>query len=129
MGVITAPASGSAIQPACTARVPNRRVRSWSDVLVRAGTSGRLPRRASEPYVTDMAPSDVSTCLVVDDEPRLRRVLVRLLEGDGFVCREAGSGVEALRELEREPAPLVISDLRMPEMDGVTLLQIGRAHV
>jgi response regulator RpfG family c-di-GMP phosphodiesterase len=62
-------------------------------------------------------------CLVVDDEPRLRRVLIRLLEGEGFVCREAGSGVEALAELEKEPVPLLISDLRMPEMDGVTLLR------
>ena len=62
-------------------------------------------------------------CLVVDDEPRLRRVLVRLLEGEGFTCAEAGSGVEALRELEKGAVPLVISDLRMPEMDGVTLLR------
>jgi len=62
-------------------------------------------------------------CLVVDDEPRLRRVLVRLLETEGFTCAEAGSGVEALRELERQPVPLVISDLRMPEMDGVSLLR------
>ena len=62
-------------------------------------------------------------CLVVDDEPRLRRVLVRLLEGEGFSCAEAGSGVEALKELENGPAPLVISDLRMPEMDGVSLLR------
>src|SRR5262245_42214836 len=62
-------------------------------------------------------------CLIVDDEPRLRRVLVRLLESEGFTCAEAGSGVEALRELERMPVPLVISDLRMPEMDGVTLLR------
>jgi len=60
-------------------------------------------------------------CLVVDDEPRLRRVLVRLLEGEGFECAQAGSGVEALRELEQTPVPLVISDLRMPEMDGVAL--------
>jgi response regulator RpfG family c-di-GMP phosphodiesterase len=62
-------------------------------------------------------------CLVVDDEPRLRRVLIRLLEGEGFVCREAGSGVEALALLEIEPVPLLISDLRMPEMDGVGLLR------
>src|SRR6266851_9587027 len=62
-------------------------------------------------------------CLVVDDEPRLRRVLVRLLENEGFSCAEAGSGVEALRVLEAQPVPLVISDLRMPEMDGVTLLR------
>src|SRR5216117_3399132 len=62
-------------------------------------------------------------CLVVDDEPRLRRVLVRLLEGEGFVCHEAGSGTEALEMMRHEPVPLVISDLRMPQMDGVTLLR------
>lgn len=62
-------------------------------------------------------------CLVVDDEPRLRRVLVRLLEGEGFVCREAGSGVEAIEALTEEPVPLVLSDVRMPQMDGVTLLR------
>ena len=63
------------------------------------------------------------SCLVVDDEPRLRRVLVHLLEGEGFRCREAGTGVEALRVMESDVAPLVISDLRMPEMDGVSLLR------
>src|SRR2546426_3666347 len=70
-----------------------------------------------------MPPFSGMRCLVVDDEPRLRRVLVRLLEGEGFTCAEAGSGVEALAELEKGPVPLVISDLRMPEMDGVTLLR------
>src|SRR5213080_1054190 len=62
-------------------------------------------------------------CLVVDDEPRLRRVLVRLLEGEGFTCAEAGSGTEALEKMHAEPVPLVISDLRIPQMDGVTLLR------
>jgi len=70
-----------------------------------------------------MAPHNGLHCLVVDDEPRLRRVLVRLLEGDGFVCREAGSGVEALEALEKEPVPLMLSDVRMPLMDGVALLR------
>ncbi len=67
-------------------------------------------------------------CLVVDDEPRLRRVLVRLLEGEGFTCTEAGSGTEALEAMRQEPLPLVISDLRMPQMDGVTLLREIIAH-
>src|SRR5213596_2236933 len=70
-----------------------------------------------------MPPFSGMRCLVVDDEPRLRRVLVRLLEGEGFACAEAGSGVEALQELAKGPVPLVISDLRMPEMDGVSLLR------
>ena len=70
-----------------------------------------------------MPEPNATRCLVVDDEPRLRRVLVRLLEGEGFTCREAGSGTEALALLHQEPAPLVISDLRMPQMDGVALLR------
>jgi response regulator RpfG family c-di-GMP phosphodiesterase len=70
-----------------------------------------------------MPPVKGMHCLVVDDEPRLRRVLVRLLEGEGLQCQEASSGTEALELMQKEPAPLVISDLRMPHMDGVTLLR------
>src|SRR2546428_6617623 len=70
-----------------------------------------------------MALPNAVKCLVVDDEPRLRRVLVRLLEGEGFACSEAGSGTEALEMLQHDPVPLVISDLRMPQMDGATLLR------
>jgi cyclic di-GMP phosphodiesterase len=61
-------------------------------------------------------------CLIVDDEPHLRRVLVRLMRGDGFSCQEAGSGREALEILERMPAMLVLTDLHMPELDGIGLL-------
>ena len=62
-------------------------------------------------------------CLVVDDEPRLRQALVRLMQLDGFICFECGSGVEALEILAREPVMLVLSDLRMPKMDGAMLLR------
>ena len=61
-------------------------------------------------------------CLVVDDEPRLRQVLVHLMKQDGFRCFEAANGVEALDVLEREKIPLVMSDMRMPRMDGIELL-------
>src|ERR1041384_1412999 len=124
MGVITAPASGSGMWPACTARVPKRRFRSSPDACVMAGTEGRVPSRAGDLYVKRTMPQPNRVkCLVVDDEPRLRRVLVRLLEGEGFSCAEAGSGTEALEMLQQDPVPLVISDLRMPQMDGVTLLR------
>ena len=62
-------------------------------------------------------------CLVVDDEPRLRQALVRLMRGDGFTCLEAGSGVDALELLEKERVALVLSDMRMPKMDGQELLR------
>ena len=61
---------------------------------------------------------------VVDDEPTVRRSLVRMLQAQGFTCFEAGSGREALGVLERiGEAPLVISDMRMPEIDGIGLLE------
>jgi putative two-component system response regulator len=68
-----------------------------------------------------------ANCLIVDDEPTVRRSLVRMLQSQGFNCFEAGSGREALGVLERiGEAPLVISDMRMPEMDGVGLLEAVR---
>jgi putative two-component system response regulator len=67
-------------------------------------------------------------CLIVDDEPTVRRSLVRMLQAQGFHCLEAGSGLEALGVLEHsgEVPPLVISDMRMPELDGIGLLEAVR---
>jgi len=65
-------------------------------------------------------------CLIVDDEAPLRAVLRRILEQQGFTCRDAASGVEAVRLLEQAPAALVLSDYHMPEMDGVELLRTIR---
>jgi DNA-binding response OmpR family regulator len=60
--------------------------------------------------------------LVVDDEEALRALLVRLLQNEGFEPFSANDGEEAIR-LFRERSPLVvISDVRMPKMDGLTLL-------
>jgi putative two-component system response regulator len=67
-------------------------------------------------------------CLIVDDEPRLRQVMVHLMRSDGFQCVEAGNGVEALEQLEKYPAILVLSDLRMPKMDGFELLREIRSR-
>lgn len=67
-------------------------------------------------------------CLVVDDEPRLRQVLVHLMRSDGFTCVEAGNGEEALALLQQHPITLMMSDLRMPKMDGLELLRQTRAR-
>ena len=67
-------------------------------------------------------------CLIVDDEPRLRQVLVHLMRTDGFTCLEAGNGEEALEHLQRTPISLVMSDLRMPKMDGLELLRRVRGR-
>ena len=67
-------------------------------------------------------------CLIVDDEPRLRQVMVHLMRSDGFQCIEAGNGIEALEQLEKVQAILVLSDLRMPKMDGFALLREIRSR-
>ncbi len=71
---------------------------------------------------------DRTTCLIVDDEPPLRQVLLHLMRGAGFECFEAANGREALDRLARQPVTLVISDLRMPQMDGLALLREIRAR-
>lgn len=73
-------------------------------------------------------PSAKPNCLIVDDEPRLRQVLVHLMRNDGFACFEAGNGEEAIALLERHPMTLVMSDLRMPKLDGVGLLRQVRGR-
>lgn len=74
------------------------------------------------------AEPETVTCLVVDDEPRLRQVLVHLMRNDGFRCFEAANGLEAIELLEKQPVMLVMSDLRMPRMDGIELLKQIRAR-
>src|SRR6185369_10534992 len=68
------------------------------------------------------APADSPHCLIVDDEPALRQLLSHLMGDVGFTCLEAGNGEEALAVLEREEVSLVLSDLRMPKLDGIGLL-------
>ncbi len=67
-------------------------------------------------------------CLIVDDEARLRQVLMHLMRADGFRCLEAGNGVDALEMLATHEVTLVMSDLRMPKMDGMELLRQVRAR-
>ena len=61
--------------------------------------------------------------LVVDDEPNLRRVLAAQLTRDGYDVHTAENGEEGLALLEEHHIDLVITDLRMPKMDGMELLR------
>ena len=67
--------------------------------------------------------------LFVDDEPRVLRGLFRLLRDDRWALELAESGTEALEKLAGTPYDVIVSDYRMPGMDGVTLLEHVRdAH-
>ncbi len=61
--------------------------------------------------------------LVVDDDPGVRYTLREVLEAGGAAALEAATGEEALRRFDAEPVPLVVTDLRMPGMDGLELLR------
>jgi two-component system, NtrC family, response regulator AtoC len=61
--------------------------------------------------------------LVVDDEPNLRRVLSAQLERDGYDVHAAEDGEQALAILKEHHIDLVITDLRMPRLDGMELLR------
>jgi two-component system response regulator AtoC len=60
--------------------------------------------------------------LVVDNEAKMRRILELSLKSLGHSILEAGDGVEALAIIEEQPVDLVLTDLRMPRMDGIALL-------
>lgn len=67
--------------------------------------------------------------LLVDDDPGLLKLLGMRLVSEGYSVVTAESGPEALRVLGREKVDLVISDLRMDEMDGLQLLsEIQKGH-
>jgi len=59
--------------------------------------------------------------LLVDDDPSLLKLLGMRLSSEGYQITTAASGPEALRLLQKEQIDLVISDLRMDEMDGLAL--------
>ena len=61
--------------------------------------------------------------LVVDDEQNLRKVLAATLQREGYEVQVAADGEEALAALERDGADVIVTDLVMPRMDGLTLLR------
>ncbi|BDG04824.1 sigma-54-dependent transcriptional regulator [Anaeromyxobacter oryzae] len=66
------------------------------------------------------------TILVVDDEKNIRRSLRMVLEPEGYEVTEAESAEDGLKLLEAEPIDLCIFDIRLPGMDGLTLLSKAR---
>lgn len=61
--------------------------------------------------------------LVVDDEQSIRRLCITVGQGMGFVCSEAESAEAALELLERAPADIILTDLKLPNLCGTDLLR------
>jgi response regulator RpfG family c-di-GMP phosphodiesterase len=75
-------------------------------------------------HATDEAPR----ILVVDDESVIREILADFLSMEGFWVRTAADGSAALVELSRTHYDLVLSDLKMPNLGGIELLEAIRKH-
>ncbi len=67
--------------------------------------------------------------LLVDDDPRVRTTIGDALAEAGFAVRRASSGPEALKLIDGECPDIVLSDVRMPSMDGLELLKLLRERV
>jgi two-component system, OmpR family, KDP operon response regulator KdpE len=75
-----------------------------------------------------MANSDKRNILLVDDEAQITRVLKTALSAQGYSIRTAADGRQALQEIKNWSPDLIITDLRMPNMDGLELCRKVRTE-
>jgi signal transduction histidine kinase/ActR/RegA family two-component response regulator len=98
--------------------------------VVTLPASGRREDGHTEIAVAqDMPKSAGLACLVIDDEEEVGELIAEVLRRDGFSVIVAGSGKEALRQLKKQSFALILSDLKMPNMDGRRLFNhISESH-
>ncbi len=90
------------------------------DASVLQAGEGHLPAMPDIPGGTE-------TILVVEDDPRVRRVAVARLENTGYTVHQAGNGIEALAVLDAHPeVALLFTDIAMPGMSGDQLAKVVR---
>src|SRR5437870_6170378 len=68
----------------------------------------------------------MANLLIVDDELSMRQFLTHLFQREGHTVRVAENGRQAMTLLREQPADVVISDVKMPDMGGIELLQAAR---
>lgn len=75
-------------------------------------------------FTSSSAPHhDSPHLLVVDDEASMREVLEILFSAEGYIVDVAADGAEALEKLRHRAYDLILTDMRMPEVDGLELLE------
>ena len=87
----------------------------------RTAGPGRWPRALSRDADSMATIRTVGRVLLVDDDEPVRAITARMLRGGGYEVLEAGSAPEALRVFQRHRVDVVVTDVVMPEMDGLTL--------
>jgi DNA-binding NtrC family response regulator len=67
-----------------------------------------------------------ATVLLVDDEKNIQLTLSRALSMEGYAVELAGGGKEALEKIAALPVDVVVMDVRMPDLDGLAVLERAR---
>ncbi|HEX2167983.1 MAG TPA: response regulator [Longimicrobiales bacterium] len=70
----------------------------------------------------------MASVLIIDDDTSIRRVLRTALERAGHQVEEAGDGAEGMARYRSSPADLVVTDVYMPDQDGIETIQQLRAE-
>jgi excisionase family DNA binding protein len=96
---------------------------AWLDSHRRGG---RAEARRAEPGAPDTLEGVGRRVLVVDDEESIRELLTKTLALAEYEAQAVSDGKAGLELLRREPWDLLIADLRMPEMDGLSLIREAR---
>jgi DNA-binding NtrC family response regulator len=68
-------------------------------------------------------PKEAKRILLVDDEENARLALSRLLSKEGYIVDAVSNGYEALNHLREHDVNLIVTDIKMPEMDGISFLR------
>lgn len=107
----------------------------WVDLVSQPGVGTvvtlRLPVVAGEAATPSPIPTGgaAGRVLIVDDDPLLRRSMLRLLERQGFDAEVVESGAAALLRVEQEPrVDVLVMDIAMPDLDGIQTLHQIREH-
>jgi CheY-like chemotaxis protein len=67
--------------------------------------------------------------MIIDDDEQFRTMLKKMLEQNGYTTVEAANGERAMKEMERNPADIMIVDIIMPVMDGLeTIIHMQREY-
>ncbi|NUO19326.1 response regulator [bacterium] len=64
--------------------------------------------------------------LVIDDDPNIRQMVCRMLEREGYEVEVASNGKEGIDKFRAVPASLVITDIIMPEQEGIETIRMLR---
>lgn len=70
----------------------------------------------------------MSVILVAEDDPHILRVMSMWIQRQGHIVREARNGIAAQKHLMAEPVDVLVSDVNMPGMDGIALVEYAVAE-